>query len=230
MHNRFAVIGLGQFGLAIARSLAAQGAEVLAIDNDESHIEIVKEEVSHAVTLDATDIKALKSQNINDVDAVVVAIGEDFEALVLTAVQLLELKIERVIARAANEQQRKILMKLGITEILSPENEVGRTVAEMLMHPNMKSFLPLPDGYEIAEIHTPIKVTNKTISEIGLRQRYNLNLITIKRIFEEKVNGEVEKVEHIVGVPSGDTILYETDIIIVLGKINDVDRFVEINK
>ena len=80
---KFAVIGLGQFGNAIARTLALRGAEVLAIDSSEDHIEDIKDEVSYAVCMDATDIKALRSQNVADMDAVVVAIGEDFEALML---------------------------------------------------------------------------------------------------------------------------------------------------
>lgn len=88
----------------------------------------------------------------------------------MTTVLLLELEVERIIARAANAQQRMILEKMGIEEILSPEETVGKTVAEMLLHPNMKSFLPLPDDYEIVEINTPSRVVDQTISEIGLRE------------------------------------------------------------
>jgi trk system potassium uptake protein TrkA len=230
MINRFAVIGLGQFGYSIARTLANRGAEVLAIDINEETVDHIKDEVAYAVKLDSTEIKALKAQNIQDVDAVVVAIGENFEGLLLTTVLLQELQVKRIIARAANPQQRMILEKMGITEILSPEDEVGKTVAEMLLHPNMRSFLPLPDDYEIVEINTPRRAANRTVSEIGLRERYNLNLITIKRIFEERRDGTVALVEHIIGVPKGDTVLYESDIIIILGKSQDVDKFIEVNK
>lgn len=228
--NKFAVIGLGQFGMAIARSLANEGAEVMAIDNNPDRVEQIKEEVAHAVSLDATDQKALEAQNIREIDAVVVAIGEDFEALLMATVQLMELEMERIIARAANDQQRMILEKLGIKEILSPEEEVGKNLAKNLLNPNIKSFLPLPDGYEIVEINTPKKVSDKTISDIDLRKRYNLNLITIKRMFEESKEGKVVKTEHIIGVPRADTILLETDILIVLGKSRDVDRFVQLNR
>lgn len=187
MTNRFAVIGLGQFGESIARTLSDSGAEVLAIDIDLDKVEAIKDDVAYAVALDSTDVKALKAQNIQDMDAVVVAIGENFEGLLLTTVLLLELEVERIIARAANAQQRMILEKMGIEEILSPEETVGKTVAEMLLHPNMKSFLPLPDDYEIVEINTPSRVVDQTISEIGLREKYNLNLITVKRLYDEKV-------------------------------------------
>ncbi|MGM0579366.1 MAG: potassium channel family protein [Bacteroidota bacterium] len=230
MTNRFAVIGLGQFGESIARTLSDSGAEVLAIDIDLDKVESIKDDVAYAVALDSTDVKALKAQNIQDMDAVVVAIGENFEGLLLTTVLLLELEVERIIARAANAQQRMILEKMGVEEILSPEETVGKTVAEMLLHPNMKSFLPLPDDYEIVEINTPTRVVDQTISEIGLREKYNLNLITVKRLYDEKVEGQLQQVEHIIGVPRADTFLKETDIMILLGKSKDVNKFIEVNK
>lgn len=230
MTNRFAVIGLGQFGESIARTLSDSGAEVLAIDIDLDKVEAIKDDVAYAVALDSTDVKALKAQNIQDMDAIVVAIGENFEGLLLTTVLLLELEVERIIARAANSQQRMILEKMGIEEILSPEETVGKTVAEMLLHPNMKSFLPLPDDYEIVEINTPARVVDQTISEIGLREKYNLNLITVKRLYDEKVDGQLQQVEHIIGVPRADTFLKETDIMIILGKSKDVNKFIEVNK
>lgn len=229
MNNKYAVIGMGQFGTSIARALARRGAEVLAIDISEDNIDQIKDEVAYSVCMDSTDLRALKAQNIEDMDAVVVAIGEDFEALLLTTVQLMQLQVRRLIARAAGVQQRRILEQLGVKEILSPEDEVGKTVAEMLLHPNMKTFLPLPDDYEIVEINTPARVANKSLGELKLREKYNLNLITIKRKYDEEKNGRIMEVEHIIGVPKGDTILYETDIMILLGKVQDVDKFVRIN-
>jgi trk system potassium uptake protein len=229
MVNKFAVIGLGKFGTSIARSLAARGAEVLAMDLDPVKVDQVKDEVAYPVVMNSTDNRALIAHNIESMDAVVVAIGDNFESLLLTTVILLELNVKRIIARAGTKQQKMILEKMGIKEILSPEDEVGKTVAEILLHPNMKTFLPLPDDYEIVEINTPKKVSNRCVKDIGLREKYNLNLITIKRTFEEIQHGEKVNVEHIIGVPKGDSILYETDIIIILGKSKDVDKFVEVN-
>ena len=228
--NRFAVIGMGRFGTAIAQTLSQRGAEVLAIDNREENIEDIKDEVAYAVTMDSTDIKALKSQNIQDMDAIVVAIGGDFEALLLTTVLLMELNVKRVIARATGKHQRMILEKLGIKEILSPEHEVGIAVAERLLNPNIITSLQLPDSYEIVEVKTPKELANRTIAEISLRNKYNLNLITLKREFEVNKDGTPEVEKHILGVPSSDTILFETDTIIVFGKARDIERFIEINK
>ncbi len=227
---KFAVIGLGQFGNAIARTLALRGAEVLAIDSSEDHIEDIKDEVSYAVCMDATDIKALRSQNVADMDAVVVAIGEDFEALMLCVVQLMELKVTRLMARANGKHQRQILEKIGVMEILSPENDVGLAVAERLLNPNILTSLMLPDNYEIVEIKTPRTMANRNLGDINLRMKYNLNLITLKRETEVIKDGEVIKECHILGVPNSETVLIESDTIIVFGLVRDIERFIEINK
>jgi len=221
------VIGLGTFGTSIAKELAGRGAEVLAIDNDESHIEMIKDEVAYAVTMDSTDKKALISQNIQDMDAVVVAIGENFEALLLTTVYCLELNPKKVIARANSRQQRMILEKIGVHEVLSPEVEVGRILAERLLNPSLLSFIQLPDDYEIAEIITPPAIANRTLTDINLRNKYKLNLITLKREFQGP-DGEVEV--HIIGVPGSDTVILEKDTIVVFGTTKDIERFIEINQ
>ena len=230
MNQRFAVIGLGLFGASIARTLAERGAEVTAVDADLAKVEAIKDDVAQAVCLDATDPKALTGQNIHEADAIVVAIGEDFEGLLLTSVLLLELKVKRLISRAANTQQRRILEKLGVKEILSPEITVAKTLAESLLHPSVQTSLPLSDDYEIVEINTPKRVVDNTIREIGLRERYNLNLITVKRKYKETKNGEAEENFKVLGVPQPDTKLQDNDILILLGKVTDVDKFVESNQ
>ncbi|BDD08135.1 potassium transporter Trk [Fulvitalea axinellae] len=227
--NNFAVIGLGQFGEAIAKTLSARGAGVLAIDIDYDKIEAIKEEVAHAVQLDATDRRGLVAQNISELDAVVVAIGDNFECMLLTIVVLQELGVKRIMGRAANDHQRIILQKMGITEIISPEATIGQSVAEQLLQPNIYSYLPLPDDYEIVEIKTPAKVANMVLKEVGLRDKYDLNLITIKRSYQKVRDGHSVQEEHIIGVPKASTVLYATDILIVMGKKQDVDRFITLN-
>ncbi len=228
--NRFAVIGLGQFGTAIAKTLADRGAEVLAIDNNEDYVEDIKEDVAYAVALDATDSKSLRAQNIQDMDAVVVAIGENFEGLLLCVVLLMELEVKRIIARANGKHQRLILEKIGIKEILSPENDVGLAVAERLLNPTILTTLMLPDNYEIAEIKTPRTIVDRSLGDIGLRTKYNLNLITIKRFGETEEDDENKIEQHILGVPSPDIVLLESDTILVFGLARDIERFIEINK
>lgn len=227
--SKFAVIGLGRFGQAIARTLANRGAEVLAIDSNEEYIEDIKEDVAVAVALDATDIKALRTQNLQDMDAVVVSIGEDFEALLLCTVLLQEIGVSRIISRANGKHQRMILEKMGIAEVLSPENDVGLAVAERLLNPNILTTLLLPDSYEIVEVKTPRIIANRTIEDINLRSKYNLNLITLKKQTETGQNGNTEIVAHIVGVPTGETLIEENDTLILFGLTKDIERFIQIN-
>ncbi len=228
--SKYAVIGLGQFGMAIAEKLSNRGAEVIAIDNNEQHILAIKDHVAYAVTLDSTDKKALQTQGLQDMDAAVVAIGENFEALLLTVVYLKEIKVPRIIARAHGPQQRMILEKIGVEEILSPEDEVGTAVAERLINPNILTYMELPDDYEIVEIKAPRGSWGRSLENIGLRDKYKLTVITIKREFAERNDkGEMVMTQHVLGVPSSTTAIQENDTLMVFGQINHIEKFCEIN-
>jgi trk system potassium uptake protein TrkA len=228
--GKFAVIGLGQFGRAIAKSLAKRGAEVLAIDTDPEIVNNISDNVAFAVTMDGSDKKGLLSNDINDFDAVVVAIGSDFQQLLMCIVVLMELKVPRIIARATGKNSRMILEKMGVKEILSPEDEVGVIVAERLTNPSLVSYLQLPDEYRVAEIKTPPNLVGRTLEEINPRDKYNLSLITIKGEDEMTENKERRLGHHIKGVPASSTVLHENDFLIVFGKDKDIQKFIEINQ
>jgi trk system potassium uptake protein len=231
MKGSFAVIGLGRFGSAVAITLANKGAEVLAIDSDEELVESMRDDVAYAVAMDATDIKALRAQNIQDMDAVIVAIGTDFESLILVTVSLMELKVKRIVARAMNKTQRVILEKLGIHEIVSPEVEVGISLAEKLLNPGMLTFMQLPDQYEIVEIEAPANIVGKRLDDLDLRRRYKINLITIKRLQVITAKSGNESLEyHIIGVPQSDTIIEAKDTLLLMGIDRDISKFIEVNQ
>ena len=179
------------------------------------------------MTLDSTDIRALQTQNVQAMDAAIVTIGENFEATVLTSINLLDLGVPRVIVRSNGEHQQRILTSLGIKEILTPESEVASIVSERLIHPNIGGFLELPDDYEIAEIHAPEKCIGRTLSSIDLTERYELRLITIRRKFAAEKEDEMEQ-EHIIGVPKSDMVIQDTDTLVVFGTLTGVKRFLEI--
>jgi trk system potassium uptake protein len=201
----------------------------LAIDQDEDRVEMVKDEVAYAVSLDSTDLKALKSQNIADMDAVMLAIGENIEGLLLTTVHLLELNVKRIIARAMSNQQRMILEKIGVKEILSAEEEAANKVAEILLNPNVSGFLELPDEYQIAEVRTPRRISKKTVAEAELKDSYNLNLVAIKRMYEDFSEGRRNYIEHMVMSITDSTVIQPYDSLYLLGKIDDIRKFIEIN-
>lgn len=225
--NKYAVIGLGQFGYAIAKTLTDHGSQVIALDSDAKKIDRITDIVHQATQVDSTNKRALIAQNISQFEAVVVAIGKDFEALLLTAVHLKELGVKRIIVRANGDQQRMILQQIGFNEILSPENEVGIAVAERLLNPSILSSLQLRDDYEIVEVTAPQRILGRSLEELSLRERFNLTVVTIKREFRlGGMDSDHQKYDQrVLGVPSPATIVQSGDTLIVFGKVNDIERF-----
>lgn len=228
--QRFAVIGAGLFGSAIATALSVRGAEVLVIDSDIRLIQDIADDIAYAVSIDATNKKALIGENIQDFDTVIVAIGNDFEARLLCTANLLDLGVKRIICRTMGENQQLILEKMGITEFLSPENEIGTLFAERLLNPSMLTYLQLPDEYLVAEVLAPIRLIGMTLGEVDFRDNHKLSLITIRREFLERHKDKINTKEHIVGVPETSTRIEEKDIFVLFGKITDIENFIKINQ
>ena len=182
MNRKFAVIGLGDFGMSVATSLAENGSEVIAIDSDMEVIEEIKDKVTFAAKMDSTEEKGLRSLGIDKVDAVIISIGTNFEDTILTSVLLLQMGIKKVIARASSKIQEKILLKLGVHNVITPEFEIARRIATTLINDEVLDFFPLGEDYNIVQVRTPKSFVGKTLQEIDLRIRYNLNLITLKEV------------------------------------------------
>jgi len=229
MKNKFAVIGLGDFGFSVATSLAERGAEVLAIDHDMDVIDEIKDKVTQAVKMDSTDEKSLRALGIDKVDAVVISIGTHFEDTVLTSVLLLQMGVKKIIARVTSKIQAKILIKLGVHQIISPEFEIAKRLATTLLNKEVIDYLPLDENYNIIQIKSPKTFIGKSLQELELRIRYNVNLITIKRSYtvKDETTGESIQKERIYGVPTASTIIEENDILIVLGKDKDISKITD---
>ena len=225
MGKKFAVIGLGQFGTAIAKTLSSRNAEVIAIDKNIDKVENIKDAVAYTVSIDATNKEALIGQNIQDMDCVIIAIGENFHSAILCANILVELGVKRIIGRAMGENERLILEKLGINEIISPEDELGFRITESILNPNIIFSVSLPDNYLIVELKAPKKICEEKLGDIKLREDFGLNLITILRAS----NKETGLDHHISGVPSSDTIINSNDILVLFGKSKDLTKFIDIN-
>ncbi len=234
--GRFAVIGMGRFGSAIAQRLTEKGAEVIAMDASRERIEHVRDKVTYAVALDSTDKDALVSQGIKDMDAVVVALGENFQDVLLTTFVLQELGVKRIIVRANGDVQTRILEKMGVKEILSPEAEVSNAVADNLINPHVLMTVTLPDSYQIIEVKAPKGIAGRTLSEIGLREKYKVNLVTLLRWdgteqpqMEYFSDNTTDVHHHIIGVPTADTVIEESDILLLFGTGKSIQRFIDIN-
>ncbi|CUS91719.1 trk system potassium uptake protein TrkA [Candidatus Kryptobacter tengchongensis] len=214
--RKFAIIGLGIFGKNLALELAEGDAEVLAIDVNEERINEINHPNITAVKLDSTDVRELERFGLKDMDAVIVTIGENFEALLLTCVLLKELGTNRIIARATEEIHKKILKSIGIKEedIISPEEEVAKRLSKLLLSDGFIEFFEITKDYEIAWIKAPESFVGKTIRELELRKNYNLLLVT------------VIKNKKPIGVPDPDTKIDPEDELLIFGKDKDIKKII----
>jgi trk system potassium uptake protein TrkA len=224
--GKFAVIGLGFFGENLARALTELGNEVLAIDHNMERVEEIKDHVAYAVRMDSTDERAMRAQGLENMDAVVVSIGEDFESSIYTSVLLQQIGVKRIITRTSNPVHSRIMRLLGLKETIFPEQEVAQIVAKELSLKGVMEYVPLGGEYTIAQINTPGELAGKTVIEANLRGKHSINLVTIKKVRTERdeKTGFEKRVETVMGVPNPDTVLEETDVLVVMGKEKDVKK------
>ncbi|MCO5249938.1 MAG: TrkA family potassium uptake protein [Candidatus Kapabacteria bacterium] len=231
-NSRFCIIGLGYFGLNLALNLAEDGAEVLAIDIREERVDLLQDKVSLAVTMDSTDIKAVKSLGIRDMDAVIVAIGEGFEASINTTAILQELGCQKIIVRAISPVHERLLRLMNIQDLLVPEAEAAGHLASRLMMPGLLESYEINRDYSIFEIKVPKRFVAQTLLSINLRTIYNINLVTVKRIVKSRgllTKGEKEVVD-VIGVPSPTYLFHPEDILVLFGKEADFMKILELDQ
>ncbi len=225
--KKFAVIGLGRFGRKLAVSLTQAEAEVIAIDQNREIVEQVRDEVTFAVRLDSTDEEALRAQGVDKADVAIVGIGQSgrgFESSVLTVVNLKAMGVPRVYARAETLVQGQVLEKVGATEIIYPEIESAQRWANKLITPQIRDRIDLSPGYSLARIIAPPSFHERTVLDLQLRQRYGVNLVSIKR--GENVEDKKERGE-IINVPFPETIIYRGDTLMVTGSDENLARLPE---
>jgi len=224
--KRFLIIGLGRFGRRLAQALTEAGEEVIAADIREELVERVRDEVALAVHLDATDPEPLKSQDVAGLDAAIVSIGEDFEANVLATTTLKSMGVPRVISRASSEIQRRILTRVGADEVIFPEEEHAVRLANQLANPNILEHLVLSEGHSLVQIRAPAAWHDKTLGEIDLRRKYEVNLVAIKRPTKaqaEEGEGPAQQ-EELLDLPMAHTIIREGDILVLVGATESLAR------
>ncbi|UJL47794.1 TrkA family potassium uptake protein [Virgibacillus sp. NKC19-16] len=213
MKQEFAVIGLGRFGGSICQELSREGMQVLAIDNDEEKVNEFKNIASHAVIADSTDEAALKEIGIKNIDHVIVAIGENIQASILTAVILTDLDIKRITVKAQNDYHEKILNKIGIDEVVHPERDMGKRIAHHIFSNNIMDYIELSDDHSIVEVKAGRKMAGKTLVDLDIRANYGCNIVAIRQGEEINVS------------PRADEVLKDEDILIVIGADKDISRF-----
>ncbi|WP_028986429.1 potassium channel family protein [Thermicanus aegyptius] len=208
----FAIIGLGRFGLSVAKTLYDSGYEVVGIDSDPELIQDYAEQLTHTVQADATDELALKDLGIRNFDVVVVAIGQDIQASILTTLMLKELGVRYIVVKAQNERHGKVLYKIGADKVVFPERDMGVRVAHNLISPNILDFIELAQDYSIMEIMAPSFTEGKTLIELNFRARFGVNVMAIKS--GNRVNV----------APGGEDRIQKGDILVVIGHNDDIKK------
>lgn len=223
--RRVAVIGLGRFGMAVVDQLASSGVQVIAVDSDRELVDEISHKVDVAVALDSTDERALRSQEIHKVDVLIVAIGENFEAALLTAaIAKKQLKIPRVICRAATTIHAEIFIQIGADEVIQPESETGRQLARKLANPFLEDFIDLGEGFTLIELHAPSAFRGKTLRDLNLRVRYGVNLVAIRRTVRSTEKNGVEQTRESLSVPQADEIIQTEDMLLLIGATENLSR------
>lgn len=211
---KFAVIGLGSFGSNIAKTLYERGHDVLAIDKDKSKIEEAKSFSSQAVLTDASEMENLEALEVRGMDVVVVSLGEAMEASILTVLHLHEMGVKRIVAKASTEDHGKILEAVGVTEIINPEKDMAIRTALKLISPAILECLPLMSGISIQEIAPPDRFIGKSLRELDLRNKYEIQVLAVRELVPERT----------VYIPKADFVIKDSDILIVMGDEKKLEK------
>ena len=181
IHKTYAVFGLGRFGYAVAKELAASGAEVLAVDSDEAAVNAVKGEIPLCKCADVTDPEVLDRLGVANIDVVIVAMANSFESAVLTTTLCKEIGVKTVIVKCANETHKKILTRVGADRVVFPESESGVRMAKNLVSSGFVDLMELSRGVSMIQLEVRPEWMGKTILELNLRKKYAINVVAIRK-------------------------------------------------
>ncbi len=212
--KRVIVVGLGIFGFNIAKELYENGLEVIAIDKHKETIQKIKDFSTRAILADATDKELLETIGIQEDDVVIVSFGEDLAASTLLTLHLKEFNVKEIIVKAPNEDHKRILEKVGATEVIIPEKEMASKVAKSLISPNVLDYIPLSQDYTISEIAPPSSFLGKTIGELQLRKKHHIGVIASRDVLTDQIQM----------IPAADFVIKDSDILVVIGKEQDIQN------
>lgn len=222
---KYIIVGLGNFGASLAQKLTEQGNEVIGIDHNMNKVDGYKEKISHTICLDSTDQFTMSGLPLKETDVVIVAIGEDQGANIMTTAVLKNLNVKRLISRAITPLHETVLQAMGVDEIVHPEEETAERWSKKLVLKGVVDSFDVSPEYSIVEVAVPAKYVGKTLEEIGFRRNHNLVVLTTIKVTKEKnLLGQPKNVNLVQGVASPKTKLNEGDIMVMYGNSKDIKR------
>jgi trk system potassium uptake protein TrkA len=212
--KRVVVIGLGIFGSQLARQLYDKGIDVVAVDKNKDVVQKIKDHSTKAVLADATDKDVLESIGIAASDTVVISFGEDLSASTLLTLYLKEMQVREIIVKVPNEDYKRILLKVGASEAIIPEREMANKVARSIISPNVLEYLPISEDYTICELAPPTAFIGKSLAELDLRKRFQLQVIAIRDVLSESLQL----------VPRANSVIKDSDVLVIVGREEDIQK------
>lgn len=220
MAKQALVIGLGEFGMAIARALTERGVEVLAIDNDEEHVRLIADVVDEAICFDATDEKALEQLAPERRDMAVCAIGDDSrESSIICTALLRQMGCPKVIARANDRTHSRILRLVGAHEVVNPEQEFASWYAGQLSHAVILGEFGLGGGLVLTELQAPEPFFDKSLAELSLPDRYETTVVAVRRSAASEVI-----------LPTSSLVVKEGDTLVTVSRAGKIESLIEDNE
>lgn len=209
----FGVVGLGNFGSSVAKELQRFGNHVIGIDISEARVANLADTLSQAMIVDARDDAALRDAGFSDCDTAVVAMGDDLEASILSAMNLKLVGVQVVWAKATTKTHHRILKKIGVDRIVHPEVEVGQHIAQILHNPLMRDYVSLGNGFHVVNFRIPESLEGRSLNELPHGKTYNLRCIGIMRGSE------------FIGQDGSECQLQRDDLLLLLGQRKDLHSF-----
>lgn len=214
MKKSFLVIGAGRFGTSVARTISDLGHDVMVIDNDENLIQQISGEVTNAIAANSTSETALKALGVRDFDAVILAIGQDVQASIMTAILLVEMEANYIVAKAQTDLHGKVLNKIGVNRVIHPERDMGQKLAHSLISPTIIDLIEVSEEYSVVEVSAPENMVGKTLKDLNLRARYGISIIALRRNHGDKTNI----------APVAEDVIKADDIIVAVGDNKDLKK------
>lgn len=225
--QRIAVLGLGTFGLSLCRALAQTDVEVIAVDRHEVNVDSIKDTVDVAVTGDATDPAVLEGAGVADCDVAIVAIGENTESSIIATLNLQDLGIAQIYARAMTVMHRRVLRKLGIAKIINPEEDAAVRLAASLSERAIEQLVDLGEGFSFVVVSAPENFAGRNLADLDLRRTARVNVVGIRRVASGAAEGGIDFSYTQFVLPDGNTVVQEHDRLLVVGRPDDVRRLGE---
>ncbi len=224
---KYIVLGLGHFGRSLGVHLTELGHEVIGADRKLSIVEQLKDKITHTVCLDTTDREAVSSLPLKDAHAVIVAIGEDEGASLMTVALLKQLKVKRIIGRIVSDLQKTVLEAMEINEYIMPEEEAAERLAMRLDNIDIVDSFKVSDKYSIVETKVPARYLGMTLREANLTNIYKVIVLTTVKITDVKKNGVTKEQKEASGIAISETMMEEGDILVVFGELSDINKLIQ---